>query len=276
MSSILIGTFTVFLLISNDYAFDNLSEGLPILVYNTTNLSKGVRVYKKFSCFPFEYFESLTLVVDLLDVRSVYQIEFTLVPGRRLFGLFSKDVTGGWSIFISNSSSTHSGSLYPSGTLDDKETSVFVTKQKDGRFMVFRYVPDTQNQSVSFCAFKVLGCDMGVFGTNCEFNCSKNCIGKSCDILDGTCLSGRCKDGWQGNNCNLKYKDEVLFPNFTKQYTNCKDSAGECNNVTGVSDKGCIAGNKSGKSDSSVPHVEETQSEVYGLLAALIVSILMN
>ncbi|XP_061186536.1 uncharacterized protein LOC133194634 [Saccostrea echinata] len=275
MSSILTGTLIVFLLILNAYAYDNLSEGRSIVVYNTTKLSNGVRIYKASSCFPFENFEILTLVVDLLDVRSVYQIEFTIGPQSRL-GSYIWRVIGGWSIFISNSSSTDSGSLYASGTLNNKEISVFVTKQKHGRFMVLKYAANTQNQSVPFCTFKVFGCDMGVFGTNCNVNCSKNCIGKSCDIIDGRCLSGRCTDGWQGNNCNLKFSDKAFFPNFTKKYDICKDSAGKFNNVTAVSDKLCIARNKSGKCDSSAQHAEETQPEVYGLLAAFIVSTLVN
>ncbi|XP_062615688.1 uncharacterized protein LOC134277367 isoform X3 [Saccostrea cucullata] len=276
MGIFLKGISTLFFVIFRAYAYDNLSQGRSIFVYNRTKLSIGTSTYDAFSCFSVEHFENLTWIVDLQDVRSVYQIEFTLDSPTRFFGLISYELTGLWSLFISNSSSSDKGIIYASSrTFKTKQTTVFVNKNYHGRYVVFDYEADNRNQSIKICDVKILGCKTGVFGRNCEFNCSKNCIGKSCDIIDGRCLTEKCNINEQRINNTLKNCKDVARTNLTRTYEDLKNSAKKCFNVTDeLCTKGFINSNMSEKKEGE--RLVDAKSDVYGLVATLTVSILIN
>lgn len=50
-----------------------------------------------------------------------------------------------------------------------------------------------------YCTFE--GCIIGMYGINCENNCSLYCAYGDCDKTTGTCLDG-CKSGFIGRFCN--------------------------------------------------------------------------
>lgn len=45
-------------------------------------------------------------------------------------------------------------------------------------------------------------CENGTFGQNCSSACHCQ-LEKSCNHINGSCLSGTCKRGWSGENCSL-------------------------------------------------------------------------
>ena len=129
-----------------------------------------------------------------------------------------------------------------------------------------------RNQINAFPLF--LACGPGLYGDDCALPCPVNCLGKVCDVTDGTC--GNCSDGWTGSYCDLcKYRGHDLFSCI---FRNCsydipfqghcstlikyvhflacptgtygRDCAsvckgyckGGCNHVTGKCDSGCEPG----------------------------------
>ena len=45
-------------------------------------------------------------------------------------------------------------------------------------------------------------CQMGLYGLNCQNNCSLNCaVSKQCDVRTGECIGG-CQAGWKGSTCD--------------------------------------------------------------------------
>ncbi|XP_062615699.1 cell death abnormality protein 1-like isoform X4 [Saccostrea cucullata] len=100
------------------------------------------------------------------------------------------------------------------------------------------------------CDITVTGCDDGMFGENCTKNCSQNCVGKSCDILNGKCLSGICSDGWQEEDCNQKCYNGTYGPRCKSHCGNCTDME-YCDHVTGYCKGGCKDGSKGNKCDTA-------------------------
>ena len=44
-----------------------------------------------------------------------------------------------------------------------------------------------------------LVCTQNTFGKHCTGTC--HCAMNDCDPITGSCMSGGCADGWQGDNC---------------------------------------------------------------------------
>ena len=45
-------------------------------------------------------------------------------------------------------------------------------------------------------------CPMGLYGPNCQNNCSLYCaVSKQCDFVTGECIGG-CQAGWKGSKCD--------------------------------------------------------------------------
>lgn len=58
------------------------------------------------------------------------------------------------------------------------------------------------------CNYISLGCDLGVYGSNCDMSCPINCKDQMCDIVNGTCFG--CEPGWTGDTCK---QGNALFEN---------------------------------------------------------------
>nr|XP_022297215.1 scavenger receptor class F member 2-like [Crassostrea virginica] len=88
------------------------------------------------------------------------------------------------------------------------------------------------------CFHFILACGPGLYGDDCALPCPVNCLGKVCDVTDGTC--GNCSDGWTGSYCDLSCPTGTYgrdCASVCKGY--CK---GGCNHVTGKCDSGCEPG----------------------------------
>jgi hypothetical protein len=44
----------------------------------------------------------------------------------------------------------------------------------------------------------MIGCFLGRYGYNCEYNCSTHCSGTTCDIKTENCV---CAPGYRGRKC---------------------------------------------------------------------------
>lgn len=60
-----------------------------------------------------------------------------------------------------------------------------------------------------YCNDLSLGCNLGLYGTDCDMNCPINCKDQMCDIVNGTCFG--CEFGWTGDTCKQGY---APFENF--------------------------------------------------------------
>ncbi|XP_052692392.1 multiple epidermal growth factor-like domains protein 10 [Crassostrea angulata] len=95
---------------------------------------------------------------------------------------------------------------------------------------------------LEICEVQVFGCIVGMYGINCENNCSLYCAYGDCDRTTGTCLDG-CKSGYIGRFCNKTCS-------VGKYGSQCSESCGHCSNnstcyhVDGSCKAGCEAGYK--------------------------------
>lgn len=70
----------------------------------------------------------------------------------------------------------------------------------------------------------MIGCLLGRYGYNCEYDCSTHCSGKTCDIKTGNCV---CTSGYRGRKCDnskrvychVRYLYELIAHYFEKLYS---------------------------------------------------------
>lgn len=187
--------------------------------------------------------------VDLGKVKSIYsvQIDFKKYEGyeMRQRGRFA-----GFSIYVSNTGAINSSTLcYKDGPLLpplDFTTACF----QHGRYVIFYNerlneitYPEGYEDYVSYtelCEVIVLGCNLGVYGTDCDMNCPFNCKDQMCDIVNGTCFG--CEFGWTGDTCKQECPDGRYGLGCNERCTGyCKHNQ-SCNHVTGLCDLGCANG----------------------------------
>ncbi|XP_048741401.2 multiple epidermal growth factor-like domains protein 10 isoform X1 [Ostrea edulis] len=134
----------------------------------------------------------------------------------------------------------------------------------------------------------VYGCPSGFFGRNCSEVCSGNCLHKStCNVTTGYCDDG-CAPGWRGADCSEGCPENTYGSDCKNKCGHCKDGAENCDRETGVCIAGCndgYFGDKCHSNDAgnitigdacSLKQESEDDMTVYILLAALVVSVLVN
>ncbi|XP_061186966.1 scavenger receptor class F member 2-like [Saccostrea echinata] len=123
------------------------------------------------------------------------------------------------------------------------------------------------------CEFE---CGSGTFGQNCTQLCGqcKDGVG-NCDHVTGVCSNG-CAEGYIGNKCDFKCPEGICESNCTEI---CKGLTSTYNEQTDLCD-GCCAlclGDSEGlEMNKNARLVEGCNLEVYGLLTALLVSLLIH
>ncbi|XP_062615698.1 cell death abnormality protein 1-like isoform X3 [Saccostrea cucullata] len=253
------GTLLGLLLITNSKAYDNLLENSKMLVitelgrpvYGAENIIDG----NPSTCLDTERFYRSILCFDFTIVQSFYEVAVSL------------DFLDSWypddmyiirlSIYVSNSTSVKDRSLCGSEYVDVAHRRSYVVKRKcmdQGRFIVLKiWLDGGREYRLFICDISITGCENGRFGENCTGNCSENCLGKSCDILDGKCSSGICSDGWQGEDCNQKCPNGTYGYQCNSSCGNCKDIV-NCNHETGYCNGGCAEGSMGLKCDKECPY----------------------
>lgn len=156
----------------------------------------------------------------------------------------------GFSINVSNTGAINSSTLcYKDGPLLpplDFTTSCF----QHGRYVIFYNerlnditYPEGYEDYISYtelCEVIVLGCNLGLYGTDCDMNCPINCKDQMCDIVNGTCFG--CEFGWTGDTCKQECPDGRYGLGCNERCTGyCKHNQ-SCNHVTGLCDLGCANG----------------------------------
>lgn len=64
---------------------------------------------------------------------------------------------------------------------------------------------------------KIIGCQMGTFGRNCNKTCSSNCRNRGiCEKDTGRCIDG-CAAGWKGDFCSEGMKIFKIYLCFYKK-----------------------------------------------------------
>ena len=55
-------------------------------------------------------------------------------------------------------------------------------------------------------------CSKGLYGLNCQNNCSPNCaVFEQCDVRTGECIGG-CQAGWTNSTCDESKKQKMIHP----------------------------------------------------------------
>ncbi|XP_053400634.1 multiple epidermal growth factor-like domains protein 10 [Mercenaria mercenaria] len=81
-------------------------------------------------------------------------------------------------------------------------------------------------------------CADGQFGIGCNATCGHCLNGKTCDKVNGSCLS--CNPGYQGQTCTASCSDGTYGLNCSSYCENCQEN--ECDHVTGQCVHGCNPG----------------------------------
>nr|XP_034321698.1 receptor-type tyrosine-protein phosphatase epsilon isoform X3 [Crassostrea gigas] len=195
--------------------------------------------------------------VDLGGIHSIYKINivFKDYNGSDTDG---KDHTtrqrgrfAGFSLYLSDTGAMQESTLcykkeyqiphlnFSAACTDYKRYVIFHNERLDGVTYPKGY--EANNVYTELCEVIVLGCkNSGVYGSNCDQSCAKNCKDYKCNIIHGDCFS--CKPGWTGNLCNTKCSDGSYGDNCSRQCSgHCRHNIA-CNYVTGQCDKGCTEG----------------------------------
>ncbi|XP_061186538.1 scavenger receptor class F member 1-like [Saccostrea echinata] len=226
-------------------AYDNLLEDLETTVFTNGNLTvngtENIIDGNVSTCLDIRrsYKSTWYLQLDFKTVKSFYEVVLYL---DSKYSYYIK-----LSIYVRNSSFVEAGSRCESDTLYNKSNIVKIKCMDQGRFMELQFSSRTK-YPFFICDIIITGCDNGMFGKNCTRNCSENCVGKSCDILNGKCLSGMCSDGWQGEDCNQKCNNGTYGTQCKSHCGNCRDRE-YCDHVTGYCKGGCEDGSKGDKCD---------------------------
>uniref|UniRef100_A0A2C9LLL4 Uncharacterized protein n=1 Tax=Biomphalaria glabrata TaxID=6526 RepID=A0A2C9LLL4_BIOGL len=85
--------------------------------------------------------------------------------------------------------------------------------------------------------FIVLVCGNGTWGFNCQWNCSENCFGGSCDSVSGACLDG-CEGFGNPPDCDLECDNRTWGFNCQQ---NCSEKCfgRSCDSKSGQCSVGC-------------------------------------
>lgn len=193
--------------------------------------------------------------VDLGRVYNIYSINimFKSYDGyeSRQLGRFA-----GFSLYISNIDVLSIDAIQGS-TLCYKDgpqlPSLYFTTTciEYGRYLIFYNERRTgvsypegyevDNVYTELCEVSVAGCfKHGVYGNQCNMQCSVNCKDKVCNIQNGTCHT--CEPGWTGQFCTIK----CAVGRYGVECRGiCSGHCGDgntCNHVTGGCDGACASG----------------------------------
>ncbi|XP_062593386.1 uncharacterized protein LOC134254860 [Saccostrea cucullata] len=207
-------------------------------------------------CHGTQHTENVTWYIDFTTLKSIYRIA---ISGEVTY----ETPSGHLSVYISNSSSWTTGFLCAKLKKNiNKQLTLNTTCAKHGRYVVIHFEgnsdliqsgksPRTKSDWFFICEIKIEGCDAGVFGENCNKNCSRHCIGKNCDILDGRCLSTMCSDGWQGNSCSKRCSNRTYGHQCQSTCGKCANLR-DCHHLTGNCAEGCVDGWEGNKCDKGI------------------------
>ncbi|XP_062593937.1 multiple epidermal growth factor-like domains protein 10 [Saccostrea cucullata] len=187
--------------------------------------------------------------VDLGDMGSIYSIKIQFEDMGETYVMRQRGRYAGFSLYLSNSTTKEEGYMcYKDGP--DLPPLNFTTKCVGyGRFVIYynerlsgvKYPEGYEEMSYSqLCEVIVEGCSSGKYGENCKMNCSPNCFGTLCDIIDGKCM--KCRPGWEGEKCQSSCLKESYGQDCKFRCSgHCKDGQ-SCDHVTGECVKGCVLG----------------------------------
>ncbi|XP_062573665.1 protein draper-like isoform X3 [Saccostrea cucullata] len=187
--------------------------------------------------------------VDLGGIYNVYKVNiiFRLYEPRR--ELSQRGRFAGFSLYLSNSTNIDEGLLCYKDGPDLPPLDINVTCSGHARYVFYynerlpgvKYPEGYQMLSYTeLCEVIVLGCRSGVYGENCNLQCSENCFGEMCDIVNGTCYS--CKPGWKENFCGQECTSGTYGVDCKYQCSGHCLNGLPCNHVTGKCPDKCAAG----------------------------------
>ncbi|XP_053398878.1 uncharacterized protein LOC123558827 [Mercenaria mercenaria] len=109
------------------------------------------------------------------------------------------------------------------------------------------YLRISTRNSMQLCEVAVLECSDGTFGPLCENTCL--CVdGSPCDKTNGTCPSGGCEAGYQGDACSEECSLGFYSNNCTTRCGQCYDGE-HCDIFTGECPDICAPGWQGGRCD---------------------------
>ncbi|XP_062573667.1 multiple epidermal growth factor-like domains protein 11 isoform X5 [Saccostrea cucullata] len=187
--------------------------------------------------------------VDLGGIYNVYKVNiiFRLYEPRR--ELSQRGRFAGFSLYLSNSTNIDEGLLCYKDGPDLPPLDINVTCSGHARYVFYynerlpgvKYPEGYQMLSYTeLCEVIVLGCRSGVYGENCNLQCSENCFGEMCDIVNGTCYS--CKPGWKENFCGQECPSGSYGIDCDHQCSGHCLNGAPCSHVTGECPDECAAG----------------------------------
>ncbi|XP_078330762.1 uncharacterized protein LOC111117668 [Crassostrea virginica] len=172
--------------------------------------------------------------VDLGGLYNIYSVNilFKNYDGyeSRQQGRFA-----GYSLYISNTGDRDSSSLCYKDGPELPPLNFTTTCRLSGRYVIFYnerldgviYPAGYElvaNVYTELCEVTVNGCSKpGVYGSNCNIPCPKNCRYRTCHIQNGTCFG--CEAGYKGTICATECPDERYSFDCKQQCSgHCRDN----------------------------------------------------
>ncbi|XP_062602036.1 multiple epidermal growth factor-like domains protein 10 [Saccostrea cucullata] len=128
-------------------------------------------------------------------------------------------------------------------------------------------------------------CQTNFYGKNCSCSCGHCANNATCDHVTGSCPSGLCKRGWKKNSdkrCDEECENGTFGSNCQSKCSGHCVGGLPCNKVDGLCTEGCAFGwinpycNDTIKRASECNSNQLVRSSLYGTIAALFLSILLN
>nr|XP_022311198.1 uncharacterized protein LOC111116495 [Crassostrea virginica] len=194
--------------------------------------------------------------VDLGGVYNIYSVNILFKNYERQESR-QRGRFAGFSVYVSNDGERES-LCYKDGP-ELPPLNITITCHRSGRYVIFynerldgvTYPTGyevSSNVVMELCEVIVHGCNIDVFGSNCNKPCPNYCKTNTCHIQDGSCIG--CKPGWTGRTCN-----EICVQSFGEncQYSCSTNGVNKtCDRFTGECLCVCEEGSKGGDRFSDI------------------------